>query len=44
MSEGQTVGSPWEIAFNVSPADPPLDEWIIGTSTLGTDTYYAIED
>lgn len=42
MAEDVIVGDPDAIAFNVSPADPPLDEWVLGTSQLGVDSYVGI--
>lgn len=42
MAEDVIVGDPDAIAFSVSPADPPLDEWVLGTSQLGVDSYVGI--
>lgn len=37
--EHQITVDRWVTAWNVSPADPSLSQWTLGTSTLGTNTY-----
>lgn len=35
-------GRPIRLTIPLSPADPPIDEWVLGTSALGTDTYIGV--
>lgn len=43
ISEDVTAQGPhFNTGFDVSPADPILDEWVLGTSTFGTDTYVGV--
>jgi hypothetical protein len=36
------IGSTVTVSFDLSPVQEPIDEWVLGTSTLGTDTYVGV--
>jgi len=42
IAEDAVIGQLYSIQFAVSPADPDIDEWILGTSELGVDTFIGI--
>jgi hypothetical protein len=42
ITEDIVIGQPYGLQFDVSPADPSITEWLLGTSTLGTNTTFGL--
>lgn len=42
FEEDAFPGQSYRLAVSISPADPEIDEWVVGTSALGVDTYIGV--